>query len=307
MTQYYSFHKGKHGGVAGYIFPFFTSLPSLFPDEVYSQYVPAGFLKCQGQILPADRYRALAEAIGIGQNCIYKKDAVELDNVDSNGEGGQIQLPDLGSKYIAGSLNPGQYQNLETSTGDGSEKAGIGVEISAISDNIDFFYTGNFRVPSRSTSDNNLSVSGSVVAVSPPSITDETTLSTTNFLPHGHNSTHKIARRINENALGIGSGNWSSCYLCGYRGSVPSCNGDANYGFQFKFISLTETGTESGATHFHANVLPKITSETKSGSISEVLIPASSITTNLKIKTNQKVKLDEFAPKYILCEYLIKY
>ena len=308
MTQYYSFHKGKHGGIAGYIFPFFTSLPSLFPDETYSQYVPAGFLKCQGQILPASRYRALADAIGVGSNCIYKKDGVDLDNPDQNGEGGEIQLPDLGSKYVAGSLNPGQYQNFETSQGEGFDRAGIGVEISAIGDNIDFFYTGDFRVISRSTTEGNLSISGAVTSISPPSITEETTLTMTNFLPHGHNANYKVGRRINQNGLGISSASWRSCsYYCTFRGDIASCRGNANYGYEFKFVSLTESGTDEGATHFHSNALPRITNETKSASTSEVLIPAAALTTNLKVKTNQKFKLDEFAPKYILCEYLIKY
>lgn len=308
MTQYYSFQKGKHGGIAGYIFPFFTSLPSLFPDETYSQYVPAGFLKCQGQILPANRYRSLAEVIGIGSNCIYRKDDVILDEADVNGDGGEIQLPDLGSKFIAGSLNPGQYQNFETTQGDGFDRAGIGVELSAIGDNIDFFYTGEFRAISRSTSAGTLGISGNVTTVSPPAITDETTLVPTNYLPHAHNSTYKVARRINENDEAISSASWRSCsYYCNFRGDEASCRGDANFGYEFKFITLSETGTDEGATHFHANALPRITSETKSASTSEVLIPASALTTNLKVKTNEKFKLDEFAPKYILCEYLIKY
>ena len=81
----------------------------------------------------------------------YKKEGVELDEADDNGEGGQIQLPDLGSKYIAGSINPGIYNNLETSVSN-TQRAGIAVELFALGDNIDFFYSGDFKVPSRSLS-----------------------------------------------------------------------------------------------------------------------------------------------------------
>jgi hypothetical protein len=308
MTQYYSYHKGKYGGTAGYIFPFFTALTGTTPDENYATYVPAGFLKCQGQILPANRYRALANVIGVGSSCIYRKEGTELDNADENGEGGEIQLPDLGSKYIAGASNPGQYQNITVASDDSIERAGIGVEIFSLSDSIDFFYTGNFKAIQRTTAAGTLSVSGNVTSVSPPSRTEKETLLSSNFLPHAHNSTFKVGRRVNRSDNGIRSATFRNCYYCrSTNRAVTSCNADTNFGYEFKFITLLEEGTESAATHLHTGALPRITNESKTASMSEVLIPSASLTTNVKIRTNEKVKLDEFAPKYILCEYLIKY
>lgn len=298
--SYYSFQKGKHGGTAGFIFPFFTALNGLTPDEQYADLIPAGFLKCQGQILPAAQYRALASIIGVGSNCIYKKEGVELDEADDNGEGGQIQLPDLGSKYIAGSINPGIYNNLETSVSN-TQRAGIAVELFALGDNIDFFYSGDFKVPSRS-----LSVTGNIASVSPPSSTPRTTLTQSNYLPHGHTSTFSVARRINTNCRAINSATWrANNYYCSRRGRV--CFGDSNFGVKFTIVELTESGTDSGSTHNHTGTLPRITSESKAASMQETLINASSIVTNVKVRTNTQVKMDEFAPKYILCEYLIKY
>lgn len=298
--SYYSFQKGKHGGTAGFIFPFFTPLNGLFPDSQYEELIPAGFLKCQGQILPAAQYRQLAAIIGVGTNCIYKKSGVELDDADENGEGGQIQLPDLGSKYIAGSVNPGLYNNIETNT-PGVERAGIAVEIFSLGEDIDFFYSGNFKVPSR-----NLSVTGNIATVSPPATTPRTTLTQSNYLPHGHNTTFSVARRINTNCRAINSATWrANNYYCSRRGQV--CFADSNFGVKFTIATLSESGTDAGSTHSHPGTLPRITAENKGASMQETEIPASSIVTNVKIRTNTQVKMDEFAPKYILCEYLIKY
>jgi len=298
QKTYYSFQKGKHGGTAGYILPFFTPLQSLFPDSEYEEIIPAGFLKCQGQVLPASRYRALAQQIGIGASCIYRREGITLEDPDENGEGGQIQLPDLGSKYIAGSLNPGLYQNDEAGT---TDRAGIGVELFSLGDNIEFFYQGDFRVPGRP-----VTISGNVTAVSPPAITEETELQQSNYLPHGHNTTFSVARRINTNTRAIQSAQWrANNYYCGRRGQV--CFSDTNFGVVHAIVTLDETGTSQGATHFHQNALPRIDNETKSASIAETLVPASPLVTTVNLRTNTVVKMDEFAPRYILCEYLIKY
>lgn len=298
--SYYTFHKGKHGGVAGYIFPFFTPLSSLFPNEEYAGIVPAGFLKCQGQILSANQYRSLAKAIGVGSACIYKKEGVDLAEPDAKGEGGQIQLPDLGSKYIAGAVNPGLYSNYETSN-PAIDRAGISTEITSAGSTVDFFYTGDFKVPSRS-----LSLTGNITTVSPPTRTEETSLSPGNFLPHAHNSTLRVGRRVNLNSRGTSSGRWIKLnYYCRRSGSL--CNNFSNFGLKFVNNELVEYGTDEGSGHNHIGAFPSLSSETKTAGIAEITVPASSITTRVNLRVNQKVKMDEFAPKYILCEYLIKY
>jgi hypothetical protein len=298
--NYYSFEKGKHGGTAGYIFPFFTYLSSLVPDGEYQQYIPAGFLKCQGQILNADQYLALAEIIGVGSQCIYAREGVTLDERNPDRSGGQIQLPDLGSKYIVGAQTSGIYSNTETEI-NGLERAGIGVEISSNGDEVQFFYSGEFRVPSR-----DLTVVGGVVPISPRISTDETFLTPRNYLPHGHTSTFSTADRINTNRNGIQKAKWSGNFLCSRRGRVI-CDDQTNFGVQYNFVELEEAGTESGSTHKHYNLLPSVINQTASSTANESLIPAGSLVTTVKVRTKEQVKMDEFAPKYILCEYLIKY
>lgn len=298
--SYYSFEKGKHGGTAGYIFPYFTILNGSIPDGEYQTKIPAGFLKCQGQVLNADLYRSLANIIGTGQQCIYARGDVELRDDDNTGSGGQIQLPDLGSKYIIGGTSPGLYLNTETST-DGVDRAGISAEIFASGDSIDFFYNGNFRIPSRV-----LTVTGNIIALSPPVKTDETFLTGGNFMPHGHYTTFSVCDRVNTNNTALTGAVWRRVFICG-RTNRRECQTYSNFGVRFNFVELEETGTESGSTHRHYGMLPTINEGTPTATASEVLIPSGTLITNVKIRTNEQVKMDEFAPKYILCEYLIKY
>jgi len=301
LNNSYSFQKGKYGGVSGMIFPFFTALDNITPDIQYETIIPAGYLKCKGQILSANLYRSLSEVIGVGSNCIYRKDGVELDNAEG-GAGGQIQLPDLGSKYIVGSVNPGVLLNTGT-VSENVLRAGIEVDISTQGSTADFFYTGAFNVPFR-----DLQVTGSPIALSPEAYTDETDLAVTNFLPHGHMSTHKIGRRVNTNCQAItGNARWvQKNYFCS-RAGQSVCSPDNNYGFRFGPVAIGDEGSDEGTLHDHIGTSPVIGNVSSSASIESGDILASALTTTVNVNTANPVKMDEFAPKYILCEYLIKY
>ena len=91
------------------------------------------------------------------------------------------------------------------------KETGVGVELDARGDTVDFPYTGEFKVPGRT-----LTITGNVQMKSPPSSTDEETLSIGQFLAHGHNTTFKIARKINFRNDGMSSARWKkNNYLCG--------------------------------------------------------------------------------------------
>ena len=298
-TIFYSFERGRQGSSSGLIYPYFTKLSSSVPDLEYLEKVPAGFLKCQGQILSADQYPALAEVIGVGESCIYKRDNVTLQERNDDGIGGQIQLPDLGSKYIAGSANSGVYTSTDT-TNPNIQRAGIQTNISALSEQVEFFYDGQFRIPGRQ-----LTVTGNLIAESPPARTEETSLFSGNFLSHGHMSDMSIADRINTNRKGIKEAEWEPRFTCGQSGSI--CDPGENYGVTFCNLRLDETGSELGATHSHFGTFPEITSENSQSTMPESLINAGPLNTVVNVRTQEQIKMDLIAPKFILCEYLIKY
>lgn len=306
-TNFYSFEKGKLASSSGLIYPYFTKLNSPIPDSQYKDLLPAGFLKCQGQVLSADSYRSLANVIGVGNSCIYKREGVTLLDDDENGEGGQIQLPDLGSKYIVGSSVSGNYNNFET-TDERVSRAGIATELDTLGDQVEFFYDGNFKIPGR-----DLLVQGRIVSESPPSRTDTTNLFMGNFLPHGHLADYNIADRVNTNSNlmpAAGTVVKTQCdftCFCRQDGQEVCATKGVNYGLSFINVSAEETGNENSAAHFHFGTFPIITSESSTASLDVERVSAGPLITTVNIRSSDQIKMDSITCKFILCEYLIKY
>ena len=156
MGTTYSYQRGKYGGPCGAIFPYFQTITSFSPvSDDYTLNIPAGYLRCRGQILNADQYPNLALIIGVGSSCIYRKVNTTLQEKNADGSGGQIQLPDLGSKYITASTTPGNYLNtttFNTSTNTQVTRAGVAIELSSnasASNTIIYTYSGPFKMTQR--------------------------------------------------------------------------------------------------------------------------------------------------------------
>ena len=306
MEAHYSFEKGKHGGVCGMIFPYFRLLGGNIPGTDYQEYVPAGYLKCRGQILAADQYPNLANILGVGSTCIYKKEGTTLTEANEDGGGGTFQLPDLGSKYIAGGSSPGAY-NDDTVTNPTTQatvqRAGIAVELLASQNEVLFNYNGSFR----HAGVNSLSFSGQWRAISPPTRSTESEVTVSDFLAHGHEASLVIGRRINTRndallQMAYRGSRFGGGFCCSEQGTPCPSNGNAGVGFQNVFA--TEDGVES--SHQHTMPSP-VVSATPTGSIAPVLLDASSLETTVTMNTATTFKMDDIAPKFIICEYLIKY
>ena len=306
----YSFEKGRYGGPTGAIFPFFRELSGDLPTEQdYDDYVPAGFIKCKGQVLSATQYPGLAAIIGVGEACIYRKEGTTLAEPNQDGSGGTFQLPDLGSKYISASSNPGAYsENVTTNPVTNAEvqRAGVSVSLLSSGNTVDFTYSGEFASPGVSS----LEFSGKWNADSPPSKTQETTVAISNFVSHGHRGTFKIGHSINLNSQAMANANWKGQFSNGglfcWKPAVPGglCPPDANFGVQFTALEINDAGSESKHSHQLSSVNLV---ENYSGNIPSVKLSAAQLVTTVNIKTSKIYKMDDIAPKFILCEYLIKY
>lgn len=303
--KYYSFEKGRHGGPCGSIFPFFRELSgSSALGQDYTEFIPAGFLKCKGQILSADQYPNLARVLGVGATSIYRKDGTTLSDAEEDGTGGTFQLPDLGSKYIVGNSNAGTYSNIEVTnpaTNAPAQRAGVAISLEAQGTTVDFPYEGEFQVPGRT-----LTLVGNVQAKSPPSATEDESLSIGQFLAHGHNWTGKISKRINFRNDALEYAKFVQVYICGKKDQIV-CSADMQAGVAHKGISFQETGTDTATEHKHYGAAPQKLSETKSSSVEAILMDAGPITTTVTINVANTFKSDDIAPKFILCEYLIKF
>ena len=297
----YSFEKGKHGGITGSIFPFFTDINGLIPvDQDYRDYCPAGFLKCRGQILQADQYPALASVLGVGNQCIYRKSGTVLEDRSEDGTGGTFQIPDLGSKYITASSNPGQYINSTTTDVNGNEidRAGVAVSLDSAGETVEFGFDGEFSAPSVT-----LAFTGQWRYKSPPSRTPETTLSMGNFVAHGHLGDYTIAQRINQNNQGLRRCRWNGGYYCTKSGSFSE--GDSQAGVQHVSISFEDAGEDTA--HDHSLGVPTVIASGPTSTIPAVTLPTSSITTTVNMRVRDLFKMDDIAPKFIITEYLIKF
>jgi hypothetical protein len=125
--------RGKFGGYVGQIVPHASPKIQQNNDpatDSFKKYIPAGYLKCDGSVVSAQKYAALASIVGVGASGrFYKEGTLIREKDDEANDAGQIQLPDLGSKVIIASPNSvGQYTSTTNET-TGANRVGPAVEI----------------------------------------------------------------------------------------------------------------------------------------------------------------------------------
>jgi hypothetical protein len=309
MATTYSFQKGKYGGYVGCIFPFFRTISTDSPlDQEFFEYIPAGYLKCKGQILSADQYPNLATILGVGQACIYRKEGTTLSERNAvSGLGGQIQLPDLGSKYITATSTPGGYLNITTTnptTNAVIYRAGVEVSLSSIAQNnlVTFNYTGNFAQPETA-----IPISGTI-AVRSSSSTNVSSVFETQILAHGHMTGISTAQSIGSSNMYVKDTPQRRIFC---RGANTDGGENVPSGLQWVTNALSEVGTQAGTSHSHSGLFPAVTrgagSSYGTSGMARTLIPSDGLITSVRLNTDTTFKLDYITPKFILCEYLIKF
>ncbi len=285
MTVYYSKQRAKFGGVTGTIIPY----PIALSDSVKENFLPAGFLKCDGSILKASVYPALARTIGVGANCRFAKDPNDIG-------ADEIQLPDLGSKYIRASSSSGQYLNTTLEQDPTITKVGTEVEvISLVGDTTEISYSGYFEVLGK----NNISFIGTPVFETDTGFTLSDSLNEENFQAHGHYADVGVFTYL---------GKWAdNIFVEGYArgGNEAQTEGSNN-------LVQIEPPDQSSTTvsHNHRINLPGSTqlkaNNTLNYSFSNTQIPADGLKSEIIITTSNVKKLDDIISPYILVEYIIK-
>lgn len=289
MTVYYSKQKAKFGGVTGTIIPYMIEVT----DNVKEDFLPAGFLKCDGSILKASVYPALAETIGIGSNCRFAKDPNDIAS-------DEIQLPDLGSKYIRSSTSSGQYLNVTLEQDPLITKVGAEVEvISLIGDTAEISYSGYFEVLGQ----NGLKFIGTPVFETDTGFTLTDALNEENFQSHGHYADVGVFTYL---------GKWGdNVFVEGYArgGNEAQTEGSNN-------LVQVESPDQATTTvsHNHKINLPGSTELKTNNNFSygfqnvdgSLQFPADGLKSEITVTTNNLKKLDDVISPYILVEYIIK-
>jgi hypothetical protein len=181
MAVFYSKERGKLGTLTGSIINWSNQLSSTDPDDPNTlRDLPAGYLRCDGSVYQAEVYPQLAEVLGVGVSCRYKKpDTDLLDN--------QFQVPDLGAKSIrtSNASNLGDYVDtyLLNDSGQTITKSGIGLEVTSnIGTTFEVQYQGNFFIPTQT-----LEITGQPgFTRATGNYTEESEVLHTAFQPHAH-------------------------------------------------------------------------------------------------------------------------
>lgn len=295
--KHYSFEKGKHGGVVGTIHAFTNTLVGSNPaSSDWKTKVPAGFLRCDGAIVSADLYPALADVLGVGEDSFYRKDGVTLQERNSAGTGGQFQLPDIGSKYIRASSQGSGYNDLLVTTTNGANVRRVGVAVTLNSNlgtgntvNATIVYNGSFSAPT-----NNLTMSGNF-SLTMNSTTASSNVTIDQILPHAHFANTVSAedptnKRGNDNVD---------------NGQNYSAKGQWDVEAVTSFVPSTGLNLADTA---HDHLIDRTTiARTLIPTVPSYNISAENLSTSVTLRTKNTYVMNDLQSRFILVEYLIKY
>ena len=291
----YANHRGRYGGMVGSIIVHTTDtiVGGNDPSSAnFKQVLPAGYLRCDGSKLQAKDFLALSRVLGVGDNSRFKKDDIQLRNEDvSTGDLGEFQLPDMGSKVIAGGRGTGAYSNDFIDTGlVGQTKVNrVGPQIEVISnfgDTISASYLGNVRIVP----------SGDVAFLGNPRYnlarnTTETELNIENFEGHAHTSNQRYL-------------NYTGQHEIGYTGGKDLDAQTANSGSQNSAEYTSIGGRES--IHKHSITRPTTYAHNFVYSYDQKDVDMTGVEAYVDVDISNDEKLDQLVTPFTLVEYLIK-
>jgi hypothetical protein len=184
----YTRQKAHYGGIVGTIQQ--NALEGIILDKdplnpIFKENLPAGFLACDGKVYNVKDYYCLAQTLGIGDECRFKKDHVTLRNPDAaTGDLGQFQVPDLGSKVMVGGRGTGAYDGLTKSNKPNINRVGVEVEASSnVGTRVNCNYNGYMQIDSAVDIDFNGNVRYNMVKE-----TSKHIMAQDEFQAHAHNT-----------------------------------------------------------------------------------------------------------------------
>ena len=303
MSVYYVNEKARFGGVAGTIIPFTQQLPAGNTPNTgnWRAYLPAGFLRCDGSVLSENEYPILAEILGTGDNCKFKKPDQDLAS-------NEFALPDLGSKYISGSSSSGTFLNSTIENEDSNQgyRVGSEVEITSLVGNTQTVsYNGVFELVPFTP----LSFIGNpqYKTLSSDGNTLNAFLSEQAFQAHGHDANVGVFSYL---------GNWSDSTYYSNNGASLGGNDAQNEGSNNLIFVQQPTGSSAVVSHSHRVLFPsgadiaaanEMTYQLEEPAVGEIEIDPLGLETTVTITTENIYKLDEATPPYILVDYIIKF
>ena len=297
MPANYGYERGKYGVFPGTIIAFSRSLNGVDPnDDDFKNYVPAGYLRCDGAILSGVEYPNLKDILGVGQDSKFRKPNITLEeDVVANSSGGQFQLPDLGSKYMKASSSSGLYSgdSVQDSANQTTvPKVGIATDLTLNKGtSFDMTYQGKFVIPQYEIDYLNNQNFGTTLGV----VLDNGETTESDYLMHGHYSNLPVWAYDDdedydeEMSVNDASPSLKAINSVGVIGVVTDVSGE-----------------QENAVHSH--VIERGFPNRSSESIIPITeFEAFNVTTSVTLKEASTIKMDDLTPSFILVEYLIKF
>ena len=286
--------RGKFGGYVGQIVPHATPKIQQNNDPAtaqFKQYVPAGYLKCDGSVVSAQKYAALASIIGVGSGGrFYKEGTIIRDADDDANDAGQIQLPDLGSKVIIASPNSvGQYTST-TNESTGANRVGPAVEIISNEGQTQLVceFLGSFTGKPIQTNYN----FNSSPKFNFNRISSSTILDIENFQGHAHNASTNVLNYTAQHQVG-GDGK---------DGGEFGANSGAGNTFEDSPLN-----TNLLSQHSHKVGKPLQVEHSFQYQHDNFPIPADGVFSTLDLDIEDVTQLDNLSSPFIVITYLIKF
>lgn len=297
----YSRQKAHYGGIVGTIQQ--NAIEGVLLDKdptnaIFKENFPAGFLACDGRVYNVKDYYCLAQVLGIGDDCRFKKDHVTLRNPDTaTGDLGSFQVPDLGSKVMVGGRATGAYDGTTKENKPNTNRVGVEVDASTnVGSRVYCNYNGHMQIEAATDIDFNGSIRYKTIRKS--SAVD---LSIDDFQAHAHNTTNMKMLNYTGNAAISGDGKSSA----GSSSSSPFLNVNAFGGNAFDWID--DNDTDADQAHDHILDRPTEYPHNFKYSYDSTNVDLSDMRSYIDVSTTNLDVLNQVVTPFIMVHYIIKF
>ena len=299
----YARQKAFYGGIVGTIQQ--NAVEGVLVDKdptnpIFKENLPAGFLPCDGRVYNVKDYYCLAQTLGIGDECRFKKDHVQLRNPDlETGDLGQFQVPDLGSKVMTGGRGTGTYAGLTKEDKPNINRVGVEVEASSnVGTRVNCNYNGYMQIDPEPTINFNGNIKYNMARKS-----SQHAMDIEEFQAHAHEAPNLKVLNYTGNARVDGDGKTTS------GGEDPTNNPfqDVNAfgGNQFEETSFNTPSPQ--AMHEHSLARPAQYSHNFTYSYGTTQVNLDDMQSYIDVDISNLDVLNQVVTPFIMVHYIIKF
>ena len=298
----YARQKAHYGGIVGTIQQ--NAIEGVLLDKdptnpIFKEYLPAGFLACDGRVYNVKDYYCLAQTLGVGDECRFKKEGVTLRNPDTEtGDLGSFQVPDLGSKVMVGGRDTGAYAGLTKTNKPNINRVGVEVEASTnVGNTIICNYNGHMQIDAKQDIDFNGNIKYNMARE-----TNAIPLSIEAFQAHTHNTTSMRVLNYTGNAKIDGDGKSS---VGEGSSATPFANVNA---FAGNVLEEVNTNTLRGQeTHDHTLTKPTSYPHNFKYKYGTTNVPLDDMQSTIDVDVESLDVLNQVVTPFIMVHYIIKF